>query len=99
MYTTANAEGWAHYAEQMMLDEGFAEVVGAGFADTPGAGAERVRLAQLQEALLRDCRFVVSLAMHTGGMGVDAATRVFVERGFQEPSNGHEEALRGTYDP
>lgn len=91
LYTTANVEGWAHYAEQMMIDEGFAE--------TFGADADRVRLAQLQEALLRDCRFVVALGLHTHGMTVDAATRVFVERGFQETANGHEEALRGTYDP
>jgi uncharacterized protein (DUF885 family) len=91
LYATANVEGWAHYSEQMMIDEGFAE--------TFGADADRVRLAQLQEALLRDCRFVVALGMHTNGLGVDAATRVFVERGFQEPSNAREEALRGTYDP
>jgi hypothetical protein len=88
---TANVEGWAHYTEQMMIDQGFAE--------TFGASADRVRLAQLQEALLRDCRFLASLGLHTKGWSVDEATRVFVERGFQEPSNGHEEAMRGTYDP
>jgi uncharacterized protein (DUF885 family) len=87
MYTTANVEGWAHYAEQMMIDEGF------------GDGDPRLRLAQLQEALLRDCRFVVAIKMHTLGMTVDQATRVFVEQGFQEPENAHEEAMRGTYDP
>jgi uncharacterized protein (DUF885 family) len=87
MYTTANVEGWAHYAEQMMVDQGF------------GDGDPRVRLAQLQEALLRDCRYVVAIKMHTQGMNVDEATRVFVEQGFQEPANAHEEALRGTYDP
>ena len=87
MYTTANVEGWAHYTEQMMVDEGF------------GDGDPSVRLAQLQEALLRDCRYVVAIKMHTQGMTVDEATRVFVEQGFQEPANGHEEALRGTYDP
>jgi uncharacterized protein (DUF885 family) len=87
MYTTANVEGWAHYAEQMMIDEGF------------GGGDPKIRLAQLQEALLRDCRYVVAIKMHTQGMSVDEATRVFVEQGFQEPANAHEEALRGTYDP
>ena len=46
-------EGWAHYSEQMMLDEGL------------GGDAPRLRLAQLQDALLRDCRLVASLAMHT----------------------------------
>ncbi len=87
MYTTANVEGWAHYVEQMMIDEGF------------GGGDPKLRLAQLQEALLRDCRYVVAIKMHTQGMTVAEATRVFVEQGFQEPANGHEEALRGTYDP
>ena len=87
MYTTANVEGWAHYAEQMMIDEGF------------GARDPKLRLAQLQEALLRDCRYVVAIKMHTQGMTVDQATRFFVEQGFQEPANAHEEALRGTYDP
>jgi uncharacterized protein (DUF885 family) len=87
MYTTANVEGWAHYTEQMMVD--------AGFADRD----PKVRLAQLQEALLRDCRYVVAIKMHTQGMTVDQATRFFVEQGFQEQANAHEEALRGTYDP
>jgi uncharacterized protein (DUF885 family) len=84
---TTNVEGWAHYAEQMMVDEGF------------GGGEPRVRLAQLQEALLRDCRFVAAIKMHTEGMTVDAAARLFVEQGFQEPANAREEALRGAYDP
>ena len=87
MYTTANVEGWAHYVEQMMVDEGF------------GGGDPKMRLAQLQEALLRDCRYVVAIKMHTQGMTVAEATRVFVDQGFQEPANGHEEAMRGTYDP
>jgi uncharacterized protein (DUF885 family) len=85
--TTANVEGWAHYAEQMMIDEGF------------GGGDRRLRLAQLQEALLRDCRYVVAIKMHTQGMTVAEATRFFIEQGYQEPANAHEEALRGTYDP
>jgi uncharacterized protein (DUF885 family) len=87
MATTANVEGWAHYSEQMMIDAGF------------GGGDLKLRLAQLQEALLRDCRYVVAIKMHTQGMTVDAATRFFVEQGFQEKANAHEEALRGTYDP
>jgi uncharacterized protein (DUF885 family) len=84
---TANVEGWAHYAEQMMIDEGF------------GGDDPKLRLAQLQEALLRDCRYVVAIKMHTQGMTVDEAARFFVEKGYQEPANGREEAMRGTYDP
>jgi uncharacterized protein (DUF885 family) len=95
MYTTANVEGWAHYVEQMMIDEGF----DGGFDGGPRDAGSKLRLAQLQEALLRDCRYVVAIKMHTQGMTVAQATRVFVEQGFQEEANAHEEALRGTYDP
>jgi hypothetical protein len=82
-----NAEGWAHYAEQMMLEEGF------------GGGDSKVRLVQLHEALLRDCRYVVGIKLHTEGMSVEQGARVFVEKGFQEPANAYEEARRGTYNP
>jgi len=82
-----NAEGWAHYAEQMMVDEGF------------GKGDPKIRLAQLQEALLRDCRYVVGIKLHTQGMTVEDGARMFVEQGFQEPANAYEEARRGAYNP
>jgi uncharacterized protein (DUF885 family) len=82
-----NVEGWAHYAEQMMVDEGF------------GGGDPKIRLAQLEEALLRDCRYVVGIKLHTQGMTVEEGAKVFVERGFQEPANGYEEARRGAYNP
>jgi hypothetical protein len=87
VFCGTNAEGWAHYAEQMMVDEGF------------GGGDPRVRLAQLQEALLRDCRYVVGIKLHTQGMTVEEGARVFVEKGFQEPANAYEEARRGAYNP
>jgi uncharacterized protein (DUF885 family) len=82
-----NAEGWAHYTEQMMVDEGF------------GGGDPKIRLAQLQEALLRDCRYVVGIKLHTQGMTVEDGAKVFVERGFQEPANAYEESRRGAYNP
>lgn len=83
----SNAEGWAHYTEQMMVDEGF------------GGGDPRIRLAQLQEALLRDCRYVVGIKLHTQGLSVEDGAKIFVEKGFQEPANAYEEARRGTYNP
>ncbi|HUL50321.1 MAG TPA: DUF885 domain-containing protein [Gemmatimonadales bacterium] len=83
-----NVEGWAHYGEQMMVEEGF------------GNGDPKTRLAQLSEALLRDCRWVVGMKEHTQGLSVaEAAQRYFTEQCFQEPANGFEEARRGTYDP
>jgi hypothetical protein len=87
VFCGTNAEGWAHYAEQMMVDEGF------------GGGDPKYRLAQLQEALLRDCRYVVGIKLHTQGMTVEEGARVFVEKGFQEPANAYEEARRGAYNP
>jgi uncharacterized protein (DUF885 family) len=87
IFCGTNAEGWAHYAEQMMVDEGF------------GGGDPKYRLAQLQEALLRDCRYVVGINLHTQGMTVEDGAKVFVEKGFQEPANGYEEARRGAYNP
>lgn len=82
-----NAEGWAHYAEQMMVDEGF------------GGNDPRIRLAQLQEALLRDCRYVVGIKLHTAGWTVEQGAELFREKAFQEPANAYEEARRGAYNP
>jgi uncharacterized protein (DUF885 family) len=83
----SNVEGWAHYTEQMMVDEGF------------GGGDPKIRLAQLSEALLRDCRYVVGIKLHTQGMTVDEGQKVFVERGYQTPASAYEEARRGAYNP
>jgi uncharacterized protein (DUF885 family) len=82
-----NAEGWAHYAEQMMVDEGF------------GGEDPRYRLAQLQEALLRDARYVVGIKLHTAGWTVEQGAKLFEEKAFQEPANAFEESRRGAYNP
>ncbi|MDY3563256.1 DUF885 domain-containing protein [Gemmata sp. JC673] len=82
-----NAEGWAHYAEQMVVEEGY------------GAGDPRVRLAQLNEALLRDCRYIVGIKLHTEGWTVEQGKKFFVEQGFIEPEVAFQEARRGTYNP
>src|SRR5678815_2579649 len=64
-----------------------------------GNGNPKIRLAQLQEALLRDCRYVVGIMLHTRGWTVEMGADFFVEWGFQERSNGYEEARRGAYNP
>jgi uncharacterized protein (DUF885 family) len=81
-----NTEGWAHYCEQMMLDEGF-------YVDDP-----RYRLAQLQDALLRDVRFIVGIKMHTEGMTVQQATSLFQTGAYQPHPVAVAEAKRGTSD-
>jgi uncharacterized protein (DUF885 family) len=83
----SNAEGWAHYSEQMMLDEGY------------GNGDRKLRLGQLQDALLRDARFIVGIQMHTGKMTMEQAADFFVEEGHQVRPTAEKEAKRGTSDP
>jgi uncharacterized protein (DUF885 family) len=89
-------EGWAHYTEQMMLDEGYGQ---------PGVGAkdEReskfLRLGQLQDALLRNARFIVGIQMHTGHMTFDEAVEFFQKEGYQSKESALIEAKRGTTDP
>ncbi len=84
--TNTNIEGWAHYCEQMILDEGF-------HADEP-----KYRLAQVQDALLRDVRFIVGIKMHTQGMTMDEATKLFETQGHQPHPVAVSEAKRGTAD-
>jgi uncharacterized protein (DUF885 family) len=91
-----NVEGWAHYTEQMMLDNGYGQ---------PGAGAkdEReakfLRLGQLQDALLRDARFIVGIQMHTGNMSIEQAEEFFQKEGYQPKETGVVETKRGAGDP
>jgi hypothetical protein len=85
--TNSNVEGWAHYTEEMVIEEGFAD-------DNP-----RLRLAQLEEALLRDCRYVVGIGLHTTTLTVQQGADRFVKECFQNPSVAYDEARRGTYDP
>ncbi len=83
----SNAEGWAHYCEELFMELGYR-------ADDP-----RYRLAQLHEALLRACRYVAGFGMHTQGMSVEEARQLFIEQAHMEPVNADREAKRGTVDP
>jgi uncharacterized protein (DUF885 family) len=83
----AFVEGWAHYDEQMMIDEGFGK-------DDP-----ENRLEMLNGALLRNCRFAASVAIHTRGMSLEQVEKRFVDDCHQAVSEAHEQAVRGTFDP
>ena len=85
--STAFVEGWAHYCEQMMVDEGFRK------SDTI------VRLGQLAEALIRLCRTVVGIRLHCEDMSVEQGVRFFREEAFVEELSARREAERGTFDP
>jgi uncharacterized protein (DUF885 family) len=90
-------EGWAHYTEKMMLDEGF----GNPPNPTPEqkVRAAKYRIAQADEALLRLCRLCVSIKMHTQGMSVADGARFFHENCYYEEKPSMSEAMRGTFDP
>ncbi|HEU4410156.1 MAG TPA: DUF885 domain-containing protein [Polyangiaceae bacterium] len=81
-------EGWAHYAEQMMVEEGFA-----------GGGAEEARRGQLADALLRDCRYVVAHGVHAGGMTLEQAEERFRRDCRQDKATARQQARRATFDP
>ena len=97
----SNIEGWAHYCEQMMLDQGYGQ---PGFGAKDEREAKLIRLGQLQDALLRDARFVNSIKLHTGlgessgQWSIDQAVDFFVKEGYQSPSAGLVETKRGTAD-
>jgi uncharacterized protein (DUF885 family) len=93
----SNAEGWAHYSEQMMLDEGYGRT--PGVALDQDMKFQRLRLGQLQDALLRDARFIVGISMHTGRMTFDQAVDFFVKEGYQSHQVAETETKRGTSDP
>jgi uncharacterized protein (DUF885 family) len=92
---SSNAEGWAHYSEQMMLDEGLAQSV----FPNDQRQQKLLKLGQLQDALLRNARFYVGIKLHTGAISFDEAVDFFVKQGYQSHEVGIVETKRGTSDP
>jgi uncharacterized protein (DUF885 family) len=92
-----NIEGWAHYCEQMMLDQGYAAPPSDATAEQVRE-AKLIRLGQIQDALLRDARFVNSIKLHTGRFTFDQAVDFFVTDGYQSRSVALVETKRGTAD-
>jgi hypothetical protein len=93
---SSNAEGWAHYCEQMMLDEGYGQ---PGTGATDERQSKLLRLGQLQDALLRNARYIVAIKLHTGQMSFNQAVDFFVQQGYQSREVGLVETKRGTSDP
>jgi len=83
----AFAEGWAHYAEEMMWDMGL------------GQGDTETHIGQLTNALLRNVRFLSAIGLHTKGMTVEASEQMFREQAFTDAGTARQQAARGTYDP
>ena len=83
----AYAEGWAHYSEELMWEAGL------------GDNAPEMHIGQLSNALLRDCRFLSAIRLHTAGMTIDQSTKFFQTACFQDAGTAEQQARRGAYDP
>ena len=96
---TSFLEGWAHYTEKMMIDEGFGGAApGATPSESEVQRAAKYRMVQAQAAMARLARLCVSIKMHIQGMTVDEATKFFEENCYYEEKPARAEALRGTFD-
>jgi uncharacterized protein (DUF885 family) len=84
---SSGQDGWAHYAEQLVADEGFK------------SDDARYRLAQISEALTRICRMIVGLRLHSGEWTVDQSAQFFENEAHLPAPAARQEAVRGTYDP
>jgi len=95
---TSFIEGWAHYCEQMMIDEGYGSAPGSKPTEEEVKRAAKYRMAQAQQAMLRLGRLCVSIKMHTQEMSVEEATKFFQENCYYEEKPARAEAMRGTFD-
>ena len=92
-------EGWAHYCEKMMIDEGFGSPSNSSPSEDDVKRAAKYRMAQADEALLRLCRLCVSIKVHTQNMSIDEATKFFQDNCYYEQKPARQEAMRATFDP
>lgn len=86
LWTYTTGEGWAHYAEEMMWNE--------GLSTDP-----RVRVGMLSNALLRNVRAVSAIGLHTEGWTVEQSREMFLAQAFQDEASAEQQAVRGTFDP
>src|SRR5437763_1154601 len=92
-------EGWAHYCEKMMIDEGFGGPSNSSPSEDDVKRAAKYRMAQADEALLRLCRLCVSIQVATQNMSIDEATKFFHDNCYYEQKPARQEAMRATFDP
>jgi uncharacterized protein (DUF885 family) len=84
---SSGQDGWAHYAEQLVVEEKF------GNADA------RYQLAQLSDALTRICRLLSSVKVHTREWTLDDAQACFAKQAYVPMPAARREAERAAYDP
>ena len=86
-WSYAFIEGWAHYTEEMMIEEGW------------GSGDSRVEMAYIHEALVRLCRYVSIVELHRGTMTLSESQNLFEKKAMMRPVSARKEAERGVFDP
>jgi hypothetical protein len=80
-------EGWAHYAEELMVEEGFR------------AHDPRFAIGVAVKALMRVVRLRVALELHAGDLTLDEAVRLFETEAFLQGPAARAEAVRAVIDP
>ncbi len=88
----AFAEGWAHYGEEMMVEAGLDTAM-------PGLAPAEVRIGQISNALLRDCRYLSAIGLHARGMSMEQSKQLFINECYQVEGTALQQSARGTYDP
>ena len=84
---SSGQDGWAHYAEELVVEQGFMN------------GDPRYELAQLSDALTRICRLLSGIRLHTGEWTLAQAQACFEQQAYVAAPAAKREAERGTYDP
>jgi uncharacterized protein (DUF885 family) len=87
LWSYAFLEGWAHYTEEMMIEAGY------------GEGDARIQIAYIQEALIRLCRYIVAIELHSGKMTLAEAQHLFEAKALMWPVSARKEAERAVFDP
>jgi len=83
----AFAEGWGHYAEELMWEAGYE------------SGNEETHIGQLSNALLRNCRYLSAIGLHARGMTQEQSRELFRNECYQDEGTARQQSARGTYDP
>lgn len=84
---SSGQDGWAHYAEQLIIEEGYK------------GGDPRYALAQLSDALTRVCRLLSGIRLHSSEWTLERAQQCFERDAYVAAPAAKREAERGTYDP
>ena len=58
-----------------------------------------MKIGQLSNALLRNCRYLSAIGLHARGMTVAQSEQLFKTECYQDAGNSKQQAARGTYDP